>query len=169
MGAKFNSRNKARIRFITILASWLFMPLYSVNFTLNRVISTFYCNNNNNNINNNNNNTTIVNTETAFAASENNSEKIVWKICMLHVQIYPFDYSLLVSGVDFDSEDEGLFGKEQQSSGLFDKPKQPSKPVENTKSSLRREPGTLPSAGKFCSASIKKLIAMTSNYHLSIV
>ncbi len=43
MHAKLNLRNKARIRFISILESQLCMSLYSDNFISIRVITTFYC------------------------------------------------------------------------------------------------------------------------------
>lgn len=58
-------------------------------------------------------------------------------------------FSLLLSGVDSDSEDDGLFGKEQKSSGLFIKPKLPPQTRENTKPSLSKAPDTLPSSGIF--------------------
>ncbi|XP_050734382.1 WASH complex subunit 2-like isoform X2 [Eriocheir sinensis] len=64
------------------------------------------------------------------------------------------------TGVDSDSEDEGLFGKEQKSSGLFIKPKLPPQTRENTKPSLSRAPDTLPSSAPSNPLGVENVRAM---------
>lgn len=82
----------------------------------------------------------VVSTARMFA-SKNDKEKIRLKLTLI-----PW-FSLLLVGVDTDSEDEGLFGKEQKLSSLFNKSKQSSKCLEYPKTSTSKDPGSLPSSG----------------------